>query len=90
MSQSVDLNRNYITTSEAAKRSNLSSIYLAQLTRQGKLEGFRLGREWFIYSDSLEQFLATPRKPGPRGPRKPSAAKATSDTGEAIHQNQEG
>lgn len=78
MSQSVDLNREYITTSEAAKRSNLSGIYLAQLARQGKLEGFRLGREWFIYSDSLEQFLATPRKPGPRGPRKPPSEETNS------------
>jgi excisionase family DNA binding protein len=87
MSQSVNLNREYITTSEAAKRSNLSGIYLAQLARQGKLEGFRLGREWFIYSDSLEQFLATPRKPGPRGPRKPlseEAALETLDTDDAA------
>jgi excisionase family DNA binding protein len=89
MPQSVDLNREYITTSEAAKRSNLSSIYLAQLARQGKLEGFQLGREWFIYADSLERFLATPRKPGPRGPRKPPSEEDTGDTDHANSQNQE-
>jgi len=89
MSQSVDLNREYITTSEAAKRSNLSGIYLAQLARQGKLEGFRLGREWFIYSDSLEHYLATPHKPGPRGPRKPSSEEDTKSTSHAKHHNQE-
>ncbi len=83
MSQSVDLNREYIPTSEAAKRSNLSGIYLAQLARQGKLEGFRFGREWFIYTDSLEQFLATPRKPGPRGPRKSPSLEDTGDTHDA-------
>jgi hypothetical protein len=34
------------------------------------IDGFQLGREWFIYTDSLEKFLATPRKSGPKGPRK--------------------
>ena len=70
MLKKADLNREYITTSEAAKRSRLSNIYLAQLLRQGKLEGFRVAREWLIYVDSLEKFLATPRKSGPKGPRK--------------------
>ena len=70
MLKNADLNREYITTSEAAKRSGLSNIYLAQLLRQGKLEGFRVAREWLIYVDSLEKFLATPRKSGPKGPRK--------------------
>ena len=70
MLKNADLNREYITTSEAAKRSRLSSIYLAQLLRQGKLEGFRVAREWLIYVDSLDKFLATPRKSGPKGPRK--------------------
>ena len=70
MLKDADLNREYITTSEAAKRSRLSNIYLAQLLRQGKLEGFRVAREWLIYVDSLDKFLATPRKSGPKGPRK--------------------
>ena len=70
MLKDADLNREYITTSEAAKRSGLSNIYLAQLLRQGKLEGFRVAREWLIYVDSLDKFLATPRKSGPKGPRK--------------------
>jgi len=70
MLKNADLNREYITTSEAAKRSRLSNIYLAQLLRQGKLEGFRVAREWLIYVDSLDKFLATPRKSGPKGPRK--------------------
>jgi excisionase family DNA binding protein len=66
----IDTSRDYITTPEAAKRSGLSKVYLANLLRQGKLEGFRLSREWFIYTDSLEKFLATPRKSGPKGPMK--------------------
>jgi hypothetical protein len=61
--------RNYITTIEAEQRTGLSRNYLALLLRQGKLEGFRPARDWFIYVDSLENFLATKRKPGPKGPR---------------------
>jgi excisionase family DNA binding protein len=68
--KNIDTSRDYITTPEAAKRSGLSKVYLANLLRQGKLEGFRLSREWFIYTDSLEKFLATPRKSGPKGPMK--------------------
>lgn len=29
-----------------------------------------MGRDWFIYTDSLEHFLALDHKPGPKGPRK--------------------
>ncbi len=64
-------NRGCLTSSQARKHSDLSSVYLAQLLRKGTLEGFKIDREWFIYTDSLEQFLAKNRKPGPRGPRKP-------------------
>ncbi len=65
-----DLDRAYIPTPEARKRTGLSRSYLGLLLRNGDLEGFRLGRDWFIYTDSLERFLKKPRKPGPKGPRK--------------------
>jgi excisionase family DNA binding protein len=70
MLKEIDTNREYITTPEAAKRSGLSKVYLAHLLKKGTLEGFQLGRDWLVYTDSLEQFLATPRKSGPKGPRK--------------------
>lgn len=70
MIESIDLKRKYITTPEAERISGLSRNYLAALLRQEKLDGFRLSREWFIYTDSLEHFIATPRKSGPKGPRK--------------------
>lgn len=80
MLKNIDSNREYITTSEAAKRSGLSNIYLAQLLRQGKIEGFQITREWLIYTDSLEKFLATPRKSGPKGPRKKPKTDARDET----------
>jgi excisionase family DNA binding protein len=80
MLKNIDLNREHIPTSEAAKRANLSSIYLTQLLRKEKIEGFQMGREWFIYTDSLEKFLATPRKSGPKGPRKKSSGEQSRPT----------
>ena len=65
--------RSYITTPQAEARTGYSKTYLTRLLRNGTLEGFRLGRDWLIFTDSLEQFLAVPHKPGPKGPRKKSA-----------------
>jgi len=70
MPSKTDLDREYITTVEAEQISGLSRNYLALLLRRGVLEGFRPSRDWFIYTDSLEKFLKTPRKSGPKGPRK--------------------
>ena len=67
--KNINPNREHITTAQAADRSDLSAIYLRQLLRQGKLEGFQLGRDWYIYTDSLDTFLQQKRKPGPKGPR---------------------
>lgn len=69
MLKDVDSHREYITTSQAAERAELSRVYLAQLLRKGTLDGFQFGRDWFVYVDSLEQFLQQKRKPGPKGPR---------------------
>ncbi len=70
MLKSLDTNREYITTPEASKRSGLSKVHLARLLRNGVLEGVQLGREWLVYTDSLEKYMATPHKPGPKGPIK--------------------
>ncbi len=78
MLKDIDTSREYIPTPEAATRSGLSRVYLAQLLRKGTLDGFRLGRDGFIYTDSLEQFLATKRKPGPKpGPKGPRKKQTT-------------
>ena len=68
----IDQNRESIPTAKAAERSDLSQVYLAQLLRENKLEGFQLGRDWYVYVNSLEAFLKQKRKPGPKGPRKKS------------------
>jgi len=67
--------RSYLTTPQAAERTGLSKTYLTKLLRSGTLEGFRLGRDWLVYTDSLDRYLAVPHKPGPKGPRKKRAVK---------------
>jgi excisionase family DNA binding protein len=79
MLKNIDTHRDHLTTPEAAERSGLTRTYLALLLRRGTLEGFRRGRDWFVYADSLETFLTVPRKPGPRGPRKPPSEAQTND-----------
>ncbi len=77
MATDIKPEREKITTLEAERRTGLSRNYFALLLRQGKLEGERPARDWFIYVDSLEKFLATYRKPGPKGPRSKPKDKAS-------------
>ena len=62
--------RTLLSTAEACQQSNLSQRHIALLLTQKRLDGFKLGRVWHVYADSLDQFLHQPRKPGPKGPRK--------------------
>jgi hypothetical protein len=66
MVKQIDLDREYLPTPQAAKRANLSRLHIARLLRDQKLEGFQLSREWFVYVDSLDRYLAGPRKTGPK------------------------
>ena len=66
MLKNIDMTRDCLPTPQAAKRANLSRLHIARLLRDKKLEGFQLGREWFVYVDSLERYLANPRKTGPK------------------------
>jgi excisionase family DNA binding protein len=77
----LETNRKCITTLQASESSGLSKVHLARLLREGTLEGIQLGRDWLIYTDSLEKYLTTPHKPGPKGPiKKTSAQKQQNET----------
>lgn len=80
MLKDINTNRECITTLQAAERSGLSKVHLARLLRNGVLEGVQLGREWLIYTDSLEKYLASPRKSGPKGPIKKLAQTQQSES----------
>jgi excisionase family DNA binding protein len=63
--------RQVLTTAEASKKSGLSRDYILRLLSIGRIEGARLwGREWMVYEDSLQAFLAQPRSKGREGPRR--------------------
>lgn len=66
MQNNIDISRQYLPTPQAAQRAHVSRLHIARLLRNKKLEGFQLGREWFVYVDSLEKYLAVPRKTGPK------------------------
>ncbi|HVB25820.1 MAG TPA: hypothetical protein VNG51_28035 [Ktedonobacteraceae bacterium] len=66
MRNTIDINREYLPTPQAAQRAHVTRLHIARLLRNNRLEGFQLGREWFVYVDSLESYLAGPRKTGPK------------------------
>ena len=81
--------RRELSTVEASQLSGLSLNQITHLLRQGKLEGRRFGRRlWIVYADSLEHYLATPHKSGPKGPRKKPEQEPTTTTVAESNQNE--
>jgi len=84
MQQSIDesnllayRSRYVLTKAQARGFSKLSNSYLNQLLNNKTVEGVKIERDWFIYKDSLEIFLAKERKSGPRGPHKKQEASSS-------------
>jgi excisionase family DNA binding protein len=76
--------RSVLTTAEASQRSGLSRDYILRLLSNKRIEGVQLlGREWMVYEDSLQAFLAQPRLPGRKGPRKQRKIRHT-EQGERV------
>jgi excisionase family DNA binding protein len=83
MLKRIDSTRECITTPQASKKSGLSKSHLTRLLKSGALDGVQLGREWLVYTDSLENYMATPHKPGPKGPIKRDGKSREEETQEA-------
>lgn len=62
----TDTARKCLTTAQVRAQIKLSNAYLTRLLRDGVIEGFKLEGDWFVYGDSLENFLGKERRPGPR------------------------
>jgi excisionase family DNA binding protein len=69
MVQRISGDRVLINTLEASTISGMSREYIQRLARKGRIEGLKTGHDWLVYEDSLQSFLAVPRKTGPKGPR---------------------
>ncbi len=77
--------RKELTTQEASQISGLSRNHITLLLRQAKLEGRNFGqRLWTVYADSLERYIATHHKSGPKGPRKKPALESQTTSAPAA------
>ena len=76
----ISNDRVLLPSTEARKIAGFSRQHLQRLLRDKRIEGIKLAHDWLVYEDSLRDFLAQPRKPGPKGPRK----KAPTDPPEAT------
>ncbi len=59
-----------ITVAQACQISGLSHSYVIRLVKEGKIKGRQIGQFWVVQRSSLQAYLDTPRKSGPKGPIK--------------------
>ena len=64
--------RNLLSTTEAHERSGLSRDHIALMIRRGHIAAMKVGYYWFVFEESLNHYLASPRKPGPKPHRSSS------------------
>ena len=55
-----------ISLAQAAKISGLSHGHLRLLAKQGKFWAIKIGRDWLTTEESLQAYLATDRRTGPK------------------------
>jgi hypothetical protein len=55
-----------ISTVAAAAKYHLTPSYIARLARGHVIHARKFGRDWIIDEASLKEYLAQPRKPGPK------------------------
>lgn len=58
--------KQYMTITEATVYADLSKTLLAQRLRQGRITGQKFGPMWMVDKASLDAYLASNRKPGPK------------------------
>lgn len=59
MRENPPIREEYISLKEAAKISGYHQDYLSWLIRKGRIEGKRIGRDWFTTKKSLKTHLAS-------------------------------
>jgi excisionase family DNA binding protein len=65
----------YITAKEASERAGLHYAHITLLATRGKIRAFKFGHAWLIDKASLEAYLASDRRPGPKPPPSPKSKK---------------
>ena len=55
-----------ISVQQAADISGFETSHIRKLLAKGKLDGVKLGRDWWTTADAVEAYLSTERRPGPK------------------------
>ena len=77
MGHSIESNRAVLSVSEASALSGFTRSHVNYLISQGYIDAVKVGSVWLVYEDSLQRYMAAPRKPGPK-PGQISDASSTS------------
>jgi len=56
----------WMSVQAAAEYTGYSEGHIRYLLREGKVEGRKLGRDWFTTEEALREYLATNPRPGPK------------------------
>lgn len=65
-SDSITNPEELIPLKKAAELSGLSHSHLRLLVRKGEIWGKKMGRDWFTNAQSVQDYLARDRRPGPK------------------------
>ncbi len=60
-----------ISVVEAADLAKMTPSYIRRMLRTGRIEGVKMGTDWFTTREAIQDFLASDRKMG-RPPKKDS------------------
>lgn len=55
-----------ISTTDAAEKYKLTPSYIARLARNKVIQARKFGRDWIVDEQGLQDYLAQPRRPGPK------------------------
>lgn len=58
--------RGWVTTREAAALTGYDPAYIRVLAKQGKVEGFKAGRDWLVSRESVLAYKAQMDRLGPQ------------------------
>ena len=59
----------HLTTKAASQRCGLSRDHVRRLLERGQIDGVKIGRDWFVSIEALDEYMVDRPKPGPK-PRK--------------------
>ena len=62
----VHLEKAAFTVKGVVKASGATSGYIRRLCREGRLDAVKVGGAWLIDQDSVDRWLRSDRKPGPK------------------------